>query len=33
MSEVVSTFGIEIEQVSGYEFRVKFDKPDRKSVV
>ncbi len=33
MSEVVSSFGIEIEQVSGYEFRVKFDKPQHPSLL
>jgi len=27
MSEIVSQFAVTIEQVKGYEFRVKFDKP------
>lgn len=27
MSEVISSFDLHIEQISGYEFRVKFDKP------
>ncbi len=27
MSEVISSFDLHVEQVSGYEFRVKFDKP------
>ncbi len=33
MSEVVSAFGIKIEQVSGYEFRVTFDKPQHPSLL
>lgn len=27
MSELVSSFDLQIEQIDGYEFRVKFDKP------
>lgn len=33
MSDVISSFDLHIEQVSGYEFRIKFDKPQHPELV